>query len=372
MFDPNVYAQLNAIDPTAAAQYLATSAATANPAPSPVTPPPAAAPALAQGFAQAAAAPQQAAARGTLEDFFNQPSGGGGPSVTSKFFNQNNRPQGSWLQLTVLADVTNTDVQHQKTPQGVLQYFKKNGQDDLTRPKLVLVVKVQVTGSSDGTHTQVFPDGLASLWLKKGPVTDNLVRAMTAAGDPSGYPKAGAQMVMQSAGEQASRTVGFSATKLYDFQYAAPVHTQEELQAIAQAASGFPTVTAAVPSIAPATSVPPVTAAPAVPAAPVPPAPSATAAPAAAAVPSPTPPTAPPVISTPTAAPAAALPLPTAATPAVPVPEVPTIAAPALAATTGASVPPVPAANFTPPPVPDDPKAAERAALLAKLQGLNA
>lgn len=349
MFDPNVYAQLNAIDPTAAAQYLATSAASAAPPVTPPPPAPAAAPALAQGFQQAAAAPQQQAARGTLEDFFNQPSGGGGPSVTSKFFNK--RPQGSWLQLTVLADVAHTDVQHQKTPQGVLQYFKKNGQDDLDRPKLVLVVKVQVTGSSDGSHVIEFPDGVASLWLKKGPVTDNLVRAMTAAGDPSGYPKGGAQMVMQSAGEQASRTVGFSATKLYDFQYAAPAQdgrSQEELQAIAQAASGFPTATAAAPSIAPAISVPPVTAAPAVPAAPVPSAPSATAIPAAAAVPSPTPPTAPPVISTPTAAPAAALPLPTAATPAVP------------------------AANFTPPPVPDDPKAAERAALLAKLQGLSA
>lgn len=337
MFDPNVYAQLNAIDPTAAAQYLATSAAVAAP---PVTPPPpasAAAPALAQGFQQAAAAPQQAAARGTLEDFFNQPTGGGGPSVTSKFFNK--RPQGSWLQLTVLADVTNTDVQHQKTPQNVLQYFKKNGQDDLTRPKLVLVVKVNVTGSSDGSHVTEFPDGLASLWLKKGPVTDNLVRAMTAAGDPSGYPKAGAQMVMQSAGEQASRTVGFSATKLYDFQYAAP---------IANPTTQIPSATAAAPGVAPAMSVPPVTAAPAVPAPPVPSAPPATAIPAAAAVPSPTPPTAPPVISTPTAAPAAALPLPTAATPAVP------------------------AVSFTPPPVPDDPKAAERAALLARLQGLNA
>lgn len=299
MFDPNVYTQLAAIDPAAAAQYLATTAATA------ATPPPSPAPAAtaqAQGFAQAqaaASAPQQVAARGTLEDFFNQPSGGGGPSVTSKFFNK--RPQGSWLQFTVLSDVTHADVLHQKTPQGQLQYFKKNGQDDLTRPKLVLVVKVNVTGSSDGTHTTEFPDGSASLWLKKGPVTDNLIRAMAAAGDPSGYPKGGAQMVMQSAGEQASRTVGYSATKLYDFKYAAP-------------ASGVDPTPPALAVNGTAISAAPMTPPP----------------------------------------------------------------APALTVTTATEVSPVPATDATaspsntpPAPEADDPKAAERAALLAKLQGAN-
>ena len=334
MFDQNVYAQLNAIDPNAAAQYLiAATQAAAAPAPAPV---PAPAPpvfqqgvphaqGIQQGFQQAAAVPPQIAARGTLEDFFNQPTGGGGPSVTSKFFNQNNRPQGSWLQMTVLADVTNADVQHQKTPQGVLQYFKKNGQDDLTRPKLVLVVKVQVTGSSDGSHTQVFPDGIASLWLKKGPVTDNLVRAMTAAGDPSGYPKAGAQMIMISAGEQASRTVGFNATKLYDFQYAMP------------AGSVDPTAAISVPAPAPASLV----AAPAVTSvmqmAPVPPAaPTVSAPPAAAA----------PVLA-------------------------PTTTAPSLTTPTAPAAAPIPEVAFTPPPPPAPAMSDEKAALLAKLQGIS-
>lgn len=317
MFDPNAYAQLNAIDPQAAANYLASFQAPAAPV---VTPPPPVAPpgqGISQGFQQAqaaAAAPQQAAARGTLEDFFNQPSGGFGPSVTSKFFNQ--RQQGSWLQLTVLHDVTNADVQHQKTPQGVLQYFKQNGQDDLTRPKLVLVVKVQVTGSSDGTHTTAFSDGQATLWLKKGPVTDNLVAAMTAAGDPSGYPKMGAQMVMQSSGEQASRTVGFSATKLYSFQYGAPADNVD------------PTSQASVPTAAPTPSA---------------------AAPVSAPVPTPT------------------LPAPATTTPPAPAPSILTPPVPAAAASE------VPVPNFTPPaPVPDDPKAAARNELLAKLQGLNA
>lgn len=312
-FDPTIYAQLVAASPEAANAYLASTQAPAA-APAPV-PAPAAAPAVPQAtFQQAQSAAQPQAARGTLEDFFNQPTGGGGPSVTSKFFNQ--RIQGSWLQLTVLSDVTNADVQHQKTPQGVLQYFKKNGQDDLTRPKLVLVVKVQVTGSSDGTHTTVFPDGQASLWLKKGPVTDNLCAAMAAAGDPSGFPKGGAQMVMQSAGEQASRTVGFNATKLYDFQYAAPAqdHSQDELQAIAQAASGLPTAPAVN---ATATSAAPTT--------------------------TPALPTVVTATTTPTAAPAAPLPSPTAATPAAPAP------------------------NFAPPAAPQI--SGNRDALLAQLQG---
>jgi hypothetical protein len=342
MFDPNVYAQLAASAPAAAAQYLATfTAPQAAPAAAPVSPPVQAQPNIQQGFAQQAAAPPQAAAaRGTLEDFFNQPSGGGGPSVTSKFFGK--RQQGSWLQLTVLADVTNADVQHQKTPAGVLQYFKKNGQDDLTRPKLVLVVKVQVTGSSDGTHVTEFPDGQASLWLKKGPVTDDLIRAMTAAGDPSGYPKAGAQMVMQSSGELASRTVGFSATKLYTFQYACPAGSQEELQAIAQAASGFPTATLTAPA-APAV---PTVSAPAAAPAPVTPAPAVSST----------------VIS--------AAPVTQPVTP----PPAPVVSAPVLAPPSTPTPATVPEASFTPPPAPvvaDDPKAAERAALLARLQGAN-
>lgn len=306
-FDPTIYAQLVAASPEAANAYLASTQAPAA-APAPV-PAPVAAPAVPQAtFQQAQSAAQPQAARGTLEDFFNQPTGGGGPSVTSKFFNQ--RIQGSWLQLTVASDVTNADVQHQKTPQGVLQYFKKNGQDDLTRPKLVLVVKVQVTGSSDGTHTTVFPDGQASLWLKKGPVTDNLCAAMAAAGDPSGFPKGGAQMVMQSAGEQASRTVGFNATKLYDFQYAAPAAT----------ADPTPSVTAPAPSIAPAIAAAPVTVAEVPPTAPTAPATQTVAAP----------------------------------------PAVPTVSAPPAV--------PAPAPNFTAPPAPPQ-ISVNREALLAQLSG---
>lgn len=266
-FDPNAYAQLNAIDPAAAAAYLAQSGGPAPAATSASAPPPSASNPPAAGAAQSQGQfyqnsnnvqPQPNLARGTLEDFYNQPTGsGGGPSVTSKFFNK--RVQGSWLQLEVVSDVTNADVRQQTTPQGIPQVFKDG------RPKFVLVVKVKVLGSSDGTHTQEFPDGLGSLWVK-GVLADELRRSMAAAGDSSGYPKAGAQIVMVSAGEQASRTPGFSATKLYTLDYANPVNPTVATAPVVPATTApavptpTPSATAEAPSAAPATPAVPATA----------------------------------------------------------------------------------------------------------------
>lgn len=239
-FDPTIYAAL-AANPAQQAQYLMQfSTAPAAPAVPAATPAP-----VAQGYSNPSAvqAPPQQLANGTLEDFYNQPTGsGGGPSVTSKFFTK--RQQGSWLQLEVVSDATNSDVRQQTTPQGIPQTFKDG------RPKFVLVVKVKVLGSSDGTHVTEFPDGLGSLWVK-GVLADELRRAMAAAGDPSGYPKGGAQIVMISAGEQASRTPGFSATKLYQLQYAGAAGEQRDLQAVAQAANPVNPTTAAPTAAAP-------------------------------------------------------------------------------------------------------------------------
>ena len=128
-FDPAVYTQIAATSPEAAASYL--QATTGTPAgTSPVTssnpPPAAAAQPQAQGqFSRnpAAVQPQPVLARGTLEDFYNQPTGGGGgPSVTSKFFNK--RVNESWLDLLVSSDVTNADVRQQTDPSGKPQTFK--------------------------------------------------------------------------------------------------------------------------------------------------------------------------------------------------------------------------------------------------------
>lgn len=269
-FDPNVYAQLAATNPAAAAQYLASTqqaAPAATPFPPAAAPSPAAQPApQAQGqqFYQNpnAVQPQQQLARGTLEDFYNQPTGnGGGPSVTSKYLNK--RAQGSWLQLEVASDVTNADVRQQTTPQGVPQTFKDG------RPKFVLVVKVKVVGSSDNTHFTEFPDGAGTLWVK-GVLADELRRAMAAAGDQSGYPKAGAMIVIQSAGEQAARVQGFSPTKLYKLDYAPAAGTVDPTAPAApadvpQAAAAPAAVPPAAPAPAPAPAPTPTMTAPALP-----------------------------------------------------------------------------------------------------------
>jgi hypothetical protein len=242
-----VYATIAAQSPQAAQAYLESfNAPAATPAATPQAQP--------QGYSNPAAAqqPQAQLARGTLEDFYNQPTGGSAPSITSKFFTK--RPQGAWLQLEVLRDVTNTDVRQQTTPQGQPQIFRDG------KPKFVLVVPVKVTSSSDSTHYAEFPDGEGSLWVK-GVLADELRRAMTAAGDPSGYPKGGAVIVMQSAGEKASRTPGFNATKLYALQYAGPVATAAEA-IVNPPTADVPAVSATVPSAV--VTTPPVTPTPTV------------------------------------------------------------------------------------------------------------
>lgn len=321
-FDPQAYAVLQQANPAAAASYLAAFQAPAAPA----APAPQAQPQPTQGYSNPAAVqPAPQLARGTLEDFYNQPTGGSAPSVTSKFFTK--RAQGSWLQLEVARDVTNADVRQQTTPDGKPQTFRDG------RPKFVLVVPVKVTGSSDGTHVSEFPDGEGSLWVK-GTLADELRRAMTAAGDPSGYPKGGAQIVMQSAGEKASRTPGFSATKLYNLQYAGPVgqaaeqyaNSQADLQAVAQAAN----------PLNPTTQIPSAT---------IPAAPSV-----------------------------ATVAAPVTAAPALSVPSVPAGPAPSLPPagvlpTTPSAPGAVPAPNFTAPPPPAPEGGPDKNALLAKLHG---
>lgn len=192
---------------------------------------------------QAAPAPQLA--RGTIEDFFNQPSGGmGGVSVTKYFAG---RVQGSWIHLRVLKDITNADVRQQTDINQVPQTFKDG------TPKFVLIIPVQVIGSGDSQHPSVFTEGVGSLWVK-GLLKDELTRAMTAGGDPTGIPKAGSEIVMISAGEKPSNRAGFSATKLYQLQYQAPV-----ADPTAQSASAIPAAAVVpAPVTPPAPAVPPV------------------------------------------------------------------------------------------------------------------
>lgn len=175
-----------------------------------------------QGYApQPPAAAPPVSVRGTLEDFMNQPSGGGGAAIT-KFFKD--KPQGTWIQLQVTRDILETDVIPQLDGNNQPTFFKTGGQIDYTRPKLVLVLKCTVLQSSDGTHVQHFQDGAAGVWIK-GITRDAFVSAMGTAGIPNPAQAlgrgqlGGAVFVMQSAGSRPSNRAGFSDTKLYNFSY---------------------------------------------------------------------------------------------------------------------------------------------------------
>lgn len=186
----------------------------------------------------------------------DQPTGGGGTAIT-KFFGRPNTPQGSWLQLQVQRDLTYNDVKQQTDSSGNLQFFKTNGQPDMSKPKLVLIIQTNVLQSSDGSHPQVFTEGTASVWVK-GVTRDALIEAMRQAGvqQPEkvlgkGF-IGGAVITMVSAGEKPANRPGDSATKLYNFQYQPGGH---EHLALAE----DPTQAAAPATPGPAPSAPPQT-----------------------------------------------------------------------------------------------------------------
>jgi len=224
-----------------------------------------------QGFApqQPPQAPAPVLARGTLEDFLNQ-AGGGAASVTKFFTDQ--RVQGHWLQLQISRDLLQSDVRQQTDNND------RPATDRAGNPKFVLVIPVNVLGSSDGSHSSIFTEGVASVWIK-GVTKDGLLSAMATAGIPKpdqallNGKLGGASFVMISAGTRAPQKSGYSATKLYNFQYTpngremeAPAEvpstprwtdapgTVEQLQQTAQQASGFPAPPTGAPPAPPATA----------------------------------------------------------------------------------------------------------------------
>jgi hypothetical protein len=218
-----------------------------------------------QGYAPQGFAPQQPAmqgqapppvlARGTLEDFLNQ-AGGGAASVTKFFTDQ--RVNGHWLQLQISRDLLQSDVRQQTDNND------RPATDRAGNPKFVLVIPVNVLGSSDGSHSGIFTEGVASVWIK-GVTKDGLLSAMSTAGVPKpdqallNGKLGGASFVMISAGTRAPQKSGYSATKLYNFQYTPNGREMEEptLQQVAQAASGLPTPPAPAPAAAMAPPTPP-------------------------------------------------------------------------------------------------------------------
>lgn len=232
-FDPNKYAQLQAIDANLAAQYLASETQSAAPA-TPPPPPginfndpkfqaPQAQSAYVPQAQQQAQQPQPELARGTLEDFYSQPAASNGGKGATQFFGSvqkgNRKPDGTWLQLRIDRDITNADVSQLTDTNNVPQTWKYGPMAG--KPKFQLTIPATAIGSSDGTHLQFFEGGAVRLYLKPGPVTDAFRAALQAGGEPSGFPKAGSQLVMIAAGQKANKG-NYSPTMLYDFRYTAP------------------------------------------------------------------------------------------------------------------------------------------------------
>lgn len=126
------------------------------------------------------AQPSVPLAQGSLSDFYNQPSSGGGPSLSWTDKNtQAPKPIGTSYTGVVARDVTSADVQQQTDFRTQQPLFYRDG-----RPKFAMKVPLKLNPS------QEFPEGEAS-WFVKGQAKDELQRAMSAAG-ADGAPKAGA------------------------------------------------------------------------------------------------------------------------------------------------------------------------------------
>jgi hypothetical protein len=166
-----------------------------------------------QGYPQQYAPPAPPAApplpTGTLDSFYEQPSGGGGPSF--KFMDANRQPMiGKSYAGIVARPVTNADVRAQTDQSGRPMTYKDG------RPKFVLVVPMQVQPSPE------FPEGVAGWWVK-GQARDELARAMAEAGAPAGPPEAGAGIRVTLVG---TRPVpGMNPAYQYRVEYIRPAPT---------------------------------------------------------------------------------------------------------------------------------------------------
>ena len=129
-------------------------------------------------YAPPSAPPPPPLPTGSLDDFYQQPSTGGGPSW--KFRDANAQPMIGKEYLGIVArPVTDADIRAQTDNSGRPMTYRDG------RQKFVMVVPMQMQPSAE------FPDGQAGWWVK-GQARDELARAMAEAGAPVGPPEAGA------------------------------------------------------------------------------------------------------------------------------------------------------------------------------------
>lgn len=119
----------------------------------------------------------------TLDDYFNQPSGGGGPFLSFPYPGVTNKQgvrgyHGLTYRGIVSRKITKADVRQQTdTDDKPLSY--RDG-----RPRLEMLVPLAVAPS------EMFPEGNA-VWPVKGQSRDELERAMAEVGAPEGAPEEG-------------------------------------------------------------------------------------------------------------------------------------------------------------------------------------
>jgi hypothetical protein len=175
---------------------------------------------VAQGY------PQPMLAQGSIDDFFNQPSAGGGKSLSFKVV-------GTRYIGIVTRPLGNGDIQQQTDVQGKPQFFRDG------RPKFVMKVPLQMQPSAE------HPDGLG-VWFVKGQARDELARAMSEAGAPAGPPEQGSIIDISYVGDRQAGA-GFNPAKQFAVVYTRPDGSTSSPAPAAQPAAA-PTV---APSPAP-------------------------------------------------------------------------------------------------------------------------
>lgn len=170
----------------------------------------------------------------TLDDFYNQPSAGGGAAWS---FKQN----GDQFFGIVNRELTNGDVEPQTDPATKMPAYFRDG-----RPKTVLKIPMNMTPSAER------PDGRGQ-WYNRGAARDDLARAMAAAGAPAGPPEVGCGIHVVRTGQRGSGA-GMNPANIYQVTYWRPEQARE---LAAQYGIEYPAIGAGAPAAPPAPPVQP-------------------------------------------------------------------------------------------------------------------
>ena len=130
-----------------------------------------------QGYPQQGApqAPPVELAQGSIDDFYNQPSVGGGPSLSWSFKDGSQKQVGTTYVGVVARDISNADIQQETDIRSGQPKTYRDG-----RPKFVMKVALKGVQSNVQAPAPEFPDGEAT-WYVKGQGRDELTRAMAEA-----------------------------------------------------------------------------------------------------------------------------------------------------------------------------------------------